>query len=382
MKGKGQGEEEESASASAYFAQGEARARSLGNRGPLRFDATGKLHPEIVSAYHRHGFYILQGVLRSAEIEDLRHELADLLARAPHEPGATVDKLGRPAFGQDLRIPPFTFGKPLSDPYGGTDRNYGRHPAKMSEPAPAADAPPWTIYFIYGSLHVMDSCLRLYGHPDLLRAAETLNGPDFTPFADSIWIKEPGLGTSVAWHQDGTTHWNHPRWHEDIHGFNYMAQLYPTTPENALWVVPGSHKRGKIDIEAEVAACGTDRLPNAVPMLCQAGDVAICNRQALHGSFANASKARRVTVVFGFHRRDAVLNVRKQQRDGEVIYDAERIAQRSRAIQLAIDARAQRFPNEAPYRYQPFVGLEDENRWNAATRATVLKDYNVLNLSL
>ena len=367
----------------AYFSRGEARALGLGNRGPLRFDDAGELHPDIANAYRRQGFYVLEGVLQSAEIDDLRRELAALLARAPHEPGASVDARGRPAFGQDLRIPPFTFGKPLSDPYGGTDKNNGRHPAKMAEPAPAADAPPWTVYFVYGILHVMDSCLRLYGHPDLLRAAESINGPDFTPFADSIWIKEPGLGTSVAWHQDGTTHWGHPRWHEDIHGFNYMAQLHPTTPENALWVVPGSHKRGKIDIKAEVAACGTDRLPDAVPMLCQAGDVAICNRQALHGSFANASKARRVTVVFGFHRRDAVLNVYKRQRDGETtIYDAQRIERRSRTIQLAIDARAQRFPNETPYRYQPFVGLEDDNRWNETNRETVLKDYNVLNLVL
>ena len=367
----------------AYFPRGEARALGLGNRGPLRFDDAGELHPDIAGAYRRHGFYILEGVLQSAEIEDLRRELAALLARAPHEPGASVDKRGRPAFGQDLRIPPFTFGKPLSDPYGGTDKNNGRHPAKMAEPTPAADAPPWTVYFVYGILHVMDSCLRLYGHPHLLRAAESLNGADFTPFADSIWIKEPGLGTSVAWHQDGTTHWGHRRWHEDIHGFNYMAQLHPTTPENALWVVPGSHKRGKIDIKAEVAACGTDRLPDAVPMLCQAGDVAICNRQALHGSFANASKARRVTVVFGFHRRDAVLNVRKRQRDGKTtIYDAQRIERRSRTIQLAIDARARRFPNETPYRYQPFVGLEDDNRWNETNRETVLKDYNVLNLVL
>ena len=375
--------EQQAESTDAYFSKGEARAFALGNRGPLRFDERGELHPDIASAYRREGFYVLEGVLQRAEVEDLRRELADLLQRAPREPGAAVDKLGRPAFGQELRIPPFTFGKPLSDPYGGTSKNHGRHPAKMAEPEPEADAPPWTLYFVYGILHALDSCLRLYGHPDLLRAAESLNGPDFTPFADSIWIKEPGLGTSVAWHQDGTTHWEHPQWHEDIHGFNYMAQLHPTTPENALWVVPGSHKRGKIDIAAEVAARGTDRLPDAVPMLCQAGDVAICNRQALHGSFANVSSERRVTVVFGFHRRDAVLNVRKEQRGGEtVIYDAERIEQRSRPIQLAIDARSQRYPRETPYRYQPFVGREDDNRWNETTRETVLKDYNVLNLSL
>ena len=168
-----------------------------------------------------------------------------------------------------------------------------------------------------------------------------------------------------------------------MHGFNFMAQLCPTTPENALWVVPGSHKLGKIDIKARVAANGSDRLPDAVPMLCEPGDVAICNRQALHGSFANTSPDRRVSVVFGFHRRDAVLNVAKRRLDGEtVVYDEARIHQRSRVIQVAIDARAQRFPDEVPYRYLPLAGEEDENRWTEHTRRSVLKDYNLLNLSI
>ena len=369
--------------AEAYYRAGEARANALGNRGPIRFGADGALHPDIASAYSRTGFYVFEGALGECEVAELRAELADVLEKAPIAPGAAVDRHGRPAFGRDCTIPLFTFGRPLSDPYGGTDKNNGRHPAKMAEPTPAADAPAQTIYFIYGILQALDSCLRLYGHPHLLRVAEAINGPDFAPFADSIWIKEPGLGTSVAWHQDGMTHWNHPRWHEDIHGFNFMAQLYPTTPANALWVVPGSHKLGKIDIKARVEAAGSDRLPDAVPMLGVAGDVAICNRQALHGSFANASPDRRVSIVFGFHLRAAVLNVKKRQRDGAlVVYDEARIHQRSRAIQIAIDARAKRYPEEAPYVYQPFVGKEDENRWNEVARRIVIKDYNVLNLGL
>ena len=74
-------------------------------------------------------------------------------------------------------------------------------------------------------------------------------------------------------------------------------------PANGVWVVPGSHKLGKIDIAALAAEAGSERLPEAVPMICKPGDVAITNRQALHGSFANTSKDWRVTVNFGFHRR-------------------------------------------------------------------------------
>ncbi len=355
-----------------YFRAGEARARQLGNRGPVRFADNGRgLHPDIAAAYRRCGFYVLEGLIDDGELDELRTGLDEMIA------GATER---RPA-PEDRTRPAFAFAKPLSDPYGGTDENYGRHPAKMSEPEPAADAPDETLYFVYGILQGTDDCLRLYGHPDLLRIAEAINGPDFTPFADSIWIKEPGLGTSVAWHQDGTTHWDHPNWDEDIHGFNFMAQLCRTTPENALWVVPGSHKLGKIDIKARVAAAGTDRLPDAVPMLCEPGDVAICNRQALHGSFANTSADRRVSIVIGFHRRDAVLNVERKQGNGKpVIYDEARIHQRSRAIQVAIDARAQHLPDEKPYVYQPFIGEEADNRFTETTRKSVLEGYQLLNL--
>jgi hypothetical protein len=89
-----------------------------------------------------------------------------------------------------------------------------------------------------------------------------------------------------------------------------------------------------------------DRLPGAVPMVCQPGDVVIANRNVLHASFPNVSKDLRITLNFGFHKREAVLGAR----DG---FDEERIYQRSRMIPLAIDARAQRFPEEEPYALTP-----------------------------
>ena len=78
--------------------------------------------------------------------------------------------------------------------------------------------------------------------------AAAVNGEDFLPFSDALFIKEPGKGASVAWHQDGTTHWDSPTWDQGTHGFNFMAQLYGCTPANGVWVVPGTHKVGHIDI--------------------------------------------------------------------------------------------------------------------------------------
>jgi hypothetical protein len=51
-------------------------------------------------------------------------------------------------------------------------------------------------------------------------------------------------------------------------------------------------------------------------------------------------------------------------------------------IQVAIDARRQRFPHETPYAYSPFVGREDEFRFNESTRETIVKNYDRRDLKI
>src|SRR4029079_14884057 len=89
------------------------------------------------------------------------------------------------------------------------------------------------------------------------------------PSTDAISVRQPGVGGSVAWHQDGVTHWNSPDWNEGIHGFNYQVQLYPTTAANALWILPGTHKQGRVDIKKLVADNGgSEQLKGAIPLIC------------------------------------------------------------------------------------------------------------------
>jgi Phytanoyl-CoA dioxygenase (PhyH) len=372
----------EEAAMQAYLRQGERRTYELGNRGPIRFTASGELHPDIVEAYWRCGFYIFEGVLKPDELGDIERDVKEILDHLPVARGAAVDAKGRPALGADSKASTLFWSKPLGDPFGGTDLANGRHPVKMYEPQAAADAPKEVVYLILGSLQFSEAALRVYGHPQLLAVAAAINGPDFAPFNEALFIKEPGRGASVAWHQDGTTHWNNPNWDQGIHGFNFMAQLYGCTAANGVWVVPGSHKLGKIDIKALVAQAGTERLPEAVPIIARPGDVAITNRQALHGSFANTSKDWRVTVNFGFHRRTSVLGVKAGGvHNKEAVYDADRIRERARLIGYAIDARRQRFPDETPYVYKPHTDEGLTYRWNAKAKAGI-KDYNLLDLSI
>jgi hypothetical protein len=361
-----------------YGRAAEARARALGNRGPIRFTPDGRLDPAIVEPYSTHGFYVLQGVVGPRELAELRAAVDRTLDRAPVTPGAAVDRLGRPAFGEGILKPPYRWAKPLSDPLGGTDKYNGRHPVAMAQPTLGKDAPELTVERFDGNLHMMDEALRLYGHPGLLAVAAAILGEDFVPYNEVAFIKEPGLGPSVAWHRDGMTHWDAPDWDGDAHGFNFMIQLYPSTAGNGVWVLPGSHRLpNTVDIKKMVLDNGSDRLPGAVPMLCEAGDTIISNRQLVHGSFANSSPDRRVTLNEGFFPRRRVLGVTARRLHGTVeTFDAARVHERSRIIQLAIDARRQHFPDEVPFAYKPFAGHEDEARWNETTRRTLLHNYN------
>ena len=151
-----------------YFADGEERALALGNRGPIRFDAEGRIHPDIIDAYWRHGFYVFEGILDASETKALVDDFESVLAQAPTGTRATTDRQGRPAIGLGFTKPSFRFVKPLSDPNGGTDSTHGRYPAKMSEPALPCDAPAEVIYQLKGVFHLMESAFQLYGHPQLL----------------------------------------------------------------------------------------------------------------------------------------------------------------------------------------------------------------------
>ena len=316
------------------------------------------------------------------ELGDIEADLHKILDRLPAQKGVTVDAKGRPALSADCAAPTLFWSKPLGDPFGATEQANGRHPAKMPEPLAAANAPEEIVFLILGSLQFSEACLRVYGHPDLLSIAASINGDDFTPFNEALFIKEPGRRASVAWHRDGVTHWNAPNWDQGIHDYNLMAQLYGCTPANGVWVIPGSHKLRKMDIGEMVKLAGSPRLPDAVPIICAPGDVAVCNRQAVHGSFANTSKDWRVTVNFGFHRRKSVLDVAGGGiHNASAVYDAERIRKRSEMIGHAIAARHTRFPDETPFEYMPHRNSGETFKWSPEIMPQ-LKDYNLLDLSI
>ena len=126
-----------------------------------------------------------------------------------------------------------------------------------------------------------------------------------------------------------------------------MALAYGSTAERCLGT-PGSHRLGKLDIKSLVSDSNSERLEDAVPIVCGRGDVVICNRQALHGSFPNSGFEPRLTVNFIFHRCSSVLGVQGGGIHSDAqVFDETIIARRSKVLGYAIAARKERFDEQA-----------------------------------
>ena len=366
----------------SYLKEGEKKALDLDNRGPIIFDDDGNLCKKIRESYSENGFYIFENVIDSNELADIKEDLENLRANFPTGPDSNLDANGKPAFNANSKSLTLLWSKPLGDPLGGTELANGRHQIKLFEPEAPVDAPSAVPVILLGSLQFSDACLRTYAHPKLLKVAESINGKDFAPFNEALFIKEPGVGAAVSWHQDGVTHWNSDDFDEDIHGFNFMVQVYGSTAVNGVWVKPGTHKVGKIDIKKLVNESGSERLEGAVPIVCNPGDTVICNRQLLHGSFPNCGYEKRITVNFGFHKRSSVLGVSGGGVHSEAqVFDDEIINRRSKSIGYAIEARKAKYKDEEPYSYRPFKDKGKKYIWDSNARQDLI-DYNLEDLSI
>ena len=164
-----------------YRREGEERARQRNNRGPLRFDANGNLDPAILEAYSRLGFYIFERLVNEEERKDIERDVFEILARAPFTKDAKVDRQGARRWEPTAKLPVLPSSSRFPIPSVVPSCANGRHPVKMNEPTPPKEAPEYVVQLVLGSLQFSDACLRLYGHPQLLKVAETINGKTSFP---------------------------------------------------------------------------------------------------------------------------------------------------------------------------------------------------------
>ena len=200
------------------------------------FDEDGTLAQDILDAYRRTGFYVFTGVLSAEECRELETEFDRVLDNAPLVNDGEVDRHGRPSrFARHCSVE-----RPWSSDEG------------EDEDSEAAGT-PGIVRMLSHPLMIMDSALRAYGHPDILKMIASVNGPDFVPFSESVFHKAAHEGFPTRWHQDGRTHWaedgtplERPDGSGKTHGVNLSVSWSHCTPENGLWVIPGSHRRWRL----------------------------------------------------------------------------------------------------------------------------------------
>ena len=142
-----------------YLEEGEKKALTLGNKGPIRFQSNGNLEGDILESYREHGFYIFENVLNKAELADIESDLKQIQSQLPKDRFSKIDASGRLALTAKCKSEPLYWAKPLSDPFGGTDLGNGRHQISMTEPTPDEKAPEEIVYLVVGSLQFSEIVL-------------------------------------------------------------------------------------------------------------------------------------------------------------------------------------------------------------------------------
>jgi ectoine hydroxylase-related dioxygenase (phytanoyl-CoA dioxygenase family) len=137
-------------------------------------------------------------------------------------------------------------------------------------------------------------------YPAILDAVEDLLGPDLLVHSTSAFAKRPGSLEFVSWHQDGY-YWGlaPPRL------VSAWVALSESTPENGcLRVVPGSHRRSRLDHTTrphEHNLLGTGLqvtaeidVLRAVDVQLRAGEMSFHHVDIVHGSGPNRSDGPRI----------------------------------------------------------------------------------------
>lgn len=149
----------------------------------------------------------------------------------------------------------------------------------------------------------MDELVR---HQGILDAVESLIGPNILLYHLTCWIKEPGDGSFVTWHQDGTYFNLTPAEHVTA-----WVALSDATPESGcMRMLPGSHKGGQF--EHEKGPTEGNLLSNgqqlsleideskAIDIIVPSGSVSFHHTHIMHSSGPNRSDDRRIGIGISY----------------------------------------------------------------------------------
>lgn len=136
--------------------------------------------------------------------------------------------------------------------------------------------------------------------PAILDAVESLLGPNLLVWSVELFIKEPGDGTVVSWHQD-LTYWGMGETDEEVTAWVALSDV--SVKAGCMRFIPGSHA-GRIVDHADTFAddnllsrgqeiAGVDE-DAAVPGPLKPGEMSLHHGRCFHASAPNLSDDRRI----------------------------------------------------------------------------------------
>ena len=223
---------------------------------------------EQVAFYREHGYLVVEGVLDSARLDELRRVTDRIIAGA----GGT---------------------RAHTDVYDLEDSHTPSAPRvrRIKEPT---------------KVHPVYYALARDGR--ILSVLSRLIGPDIRFHGDKLNIKAAAYGAPVEWHQDWAFY---PHTNDDVLAVGIL--LDDAREENGpMMVVPGSHKGPIFDHHHDGRFAGAfdheaSRLDvsGAVPLLAPAGSITVHHARTVHGSTLNRSSRPRRLILFEFTAADA-----------------------------------------------------------------------------
>ena len=186
--------------------------------------------------------------------------------------------------------------------------------------------------------HLSDVVRRYYFMGPLVDVAAQLIGPNIKGATSQLTFKMRGNRQTFHWHQD-----NGYGQLEPATAISTLTALDDTDEENGcLWVIPGSHQLGQIDVSDQFSESGksqgaeiTVRVENeehAIPLPLSAGDALLLHCHTLHKSQGNLSPSRDRRILFmRYADADAVeVYNQHQPRLGPLLRGTTRFAQVAR----------------------------------------------------
>ena len=166
-------------------------------------------------------------------------------------------------------------------------------------------------------IHLLPSFAKLVRHPKMLKAAETILGPDLMVWGSHLFIKEANTESFVSWHQD-LTYWGLDDADEITAWFALSGS---NVASGCMRFLPGSQRKNlvphrdtsdernllsrgqEVDVEVDTS--------NAVPIILKPGQISLHHGHLFHASGPNTTNDRRIGAAIRY------IKPSMKQRSGE-----------------------------------------------------------------